>query len=126
MVVELSDQIRIYVTGSSRPCLSLFKAHDFKVNGIIFEENDPKEEDYWRRMERFQRSLLGKKIPDEYYQEKEELEKRIMNVQIDEVLKLEEEFVNKWKEYPFRDARCALGFRSYWDKKDIAFEKGIR
>ena len=126
MVVELSDRIKIYVTGSSRPCLSLFKAHDFEVNGIIYEENDPKEEGYWRKMEVFQRSLLGKKIPEEYYQEKDELEKRIMNVSIEEALKLEGLFIERWQGYPFKDARCAIGFRKYWDKKNIAFEKGIR
>ena len=38
MVVELADDIKIYVTGSSRPCVSVFKPHGFKAGGIINAE----------------------------------------------------------------------------------------
>ena len=126
MVVELSDQIRIYVTGSSRPCLSVFKPYSLEAKGIIYAENDPEETAYWYKMEQFQRSLLGKKIPEAYYREKEELERRIMDLTCDEALKQEEAFYHKWQDYPFEDGKCAFGFKNYWNKKNLALKEITR
>ena len=119
MVVQLTDQdIRIFVTGSSRPCLSVFKSYTFGRNGIIYGANEEGEADYWHRMERWQRSLLGKKIPAEYYRDRNQIEKQIAENPETDGLVMEESFYSKWKDYRFEDIRCAAGFRSFWEKKN--------
>ena len=123
MVVQLRDQdIRIFVTGSSRPCLSVFKSYAFGKGGIIHDDNEEGEADYWHGMERWQRSLLGKKIPAEYYRDRDQIERKIVeNTETDGLL-LEEEFYRKWKNHRFEDIRCAAGFRSFWEKKNRALK----
>lgn len=121
MVVELTDEIKIYITGSSRPCLSVFKPHGFKQEGIISPENSSRGTAYWREMETRQRKLLGKTVPEEYYRERDALENRIINDPDCDALLMEKEFYEKWDEFPFESGKCAPGFRSFWDKKNIAF-----
>ena len=124
MVVELKDQeIRIYVTGSSRPCLSVFKAYGFGKKGIIYQENRKNEAEYWYNMEEWQRSLLGKKIPAEYYRERDRIEKQIMEDRDADGLQLEKRFYRKWQNYRFEDDSCAVGFRSFWKKKNKALNE---
>ena len=123
MVVQLKGQdIRIYVTGSSRPCLSVFKAYGFGKDGIIFAENRMNETDYWYEMEDWQRSLLGKKIPAEYYRQRDQIEKQIIENADADGLEQENRFYRKWKNYRYEDDSCAVGFRSFWKKKNKALE----
>ncbi len=124
MVVELRENdMKIYITGSSRPCLSLFKAYSFEKGGIIYEEKKEGESDYWFRMEHFQRGMLGKEIPEAYYQQRDELQKKILSLGREEALLAEAEFVAKWKAVSFADAKCALGFQNYWKKKNAELGK---
>ena len=59
MFVELIDNdIRIWLTGCSLPCVSLFKPHKFEVNGIIFK-NEKDNDLYWYQREKFNRLLLN-------------------------------------------------------------------
>lgn len=126
MVVELKeDGMVIYLTGSSRPCLSIFKPHSFNAGGLIFHEKETGEEEYWYRMERRQRRMLGKKIPDSFYKEKEELEQKFLNDPQSDFEAQEEAFYEKWDRYTFEKESCAFGFKNYWKKKNIAFEKAF-
>ena len=120
MVVELTDTIRIFVTGSSRPCLSVFKPYGFEAGGIIRREGDAGAETYWRKSERRQRKLLGRIIPGAYYAERDALERRLTgNAQHD--LEEEAHFYAKWAERSFEKGMCAPGFARYWEKKNTAF-----
>ena len=122
MVVELGpDTIRIYVTGSSRPCLSLFKIYGFGKDGIIHSEQEEGECGYWYAIEEWQRRLLGKKIPQEYYDERDALEKELIESNGLNQLKKEKEFLEKWSSYPFEEGRCAPGFKKIWNKTNRAF-----
>ncbi len=122
MVVELKkDDIAVFTTGSSRPCLSIFKPYRFETCGIIYPENEATAGDYWRKMEKRQRRMLGKKIPEDYYREKAEWERKILNDPEADMLALEEEFYTKWDHYEFEDTTCAVGFKNYWKKKNNAF-----
>ena len=124
MVVELKeDDILIYTTGSSHPCLSIFKPYHFETGGIIYPENEAHEGDYWIKMEKRQRRMLGKKIPEDYYKEKDETEQKILNDPGADALALEEQFYQKWDCYEFEDAKCAFGFQNYWNKKNKAFNE---
>ena len=120
MVVELDDDIHIYVTGCSRPCISVFKPYEFKQDGIIGPENS--DGAYWKKMELMQRKMLGKKIPQQFYIEKDELEKRIIENRNKDTLKLEEQFYDKWNKYNFQDDKCLSEFKNYWKKKNASFK----
>ena len=82
MVVELTGKtaagIRIYVTGTSRPCLSVFKPHVFAAGGVILPEGTEQPDEYWRAAEARQRKLLGKVVPAEYHAERDALEQQLV------------------------------------------------
>ena len=109
------------MTGSSRPCLSLFKVHGFKKDGIIHSEQEEDECAYWYKIEAWQRRLLGKKIPQEYYDERDALEKELIESNGLTQLKKEKEFLEKWNSYPFEEGRCAPGFKKIWNKTNRFF-----
>ena len=124
MVMELKeDDMRIFVTGSSRPCLSVFKPYRFEAGGIIFPEGQEGETKYWYRTEERLRRMLGNKIPEEYYEERDELERKISETDTNNALAMEEAFFQRWDQRVLEDAECALGFRNYWKKKNGVFEK---
>ena len=118
MVVELTDDIKIYVTGSSRPCISVFKPYGFEAGGIINAENADNAAEYWKRMELWQRGLLGRVIPAEYYSERDKLERKLISEPALDSLDLEREFYDKWDAYPFEKGKASKGFVRYWDKKN--------
>ena len=126
MVVELIDNgIKIWLTGCSLPCVSLFKPHKFEVNGIIFKHTK-NNDTYWYQREIFNRLLLNKVIPEEFYIEKDNLQKQICNSPIEEALKLEKEFYDKWSNYPFIKKSGSLIFNNFWNKKNIAFTNELK
>ena len=123
MVVELIDNdIKIWLTGCSLPCVSLFKPAMFNIGGIIFE-NRKDNDAYWYSRETFNRLLLGKVIPEEFYKEKDELQNTICNSSIEDALKLEKSFYDKWSKYPFKDKHTSLIYRNFWNKKNQIFNK---
>ena len=67
---------------------------------------------------------MGKRIPDEYYSERDALEREIIENGAD-ALKVEKEFLSKLCNYPFEEAKCRIGFKGYWKKKNEAFEKTL-
>ena len=122
MVVELiNGEIKIWLTGCSLPCVSLFKPAEFKVGGIIFENNIDNDS-YWYQREKFNRLLLNKIIPNEFYEEKNDLQKIICESSIEKSLVLEKEFYNKWSNYPFKERRSSIIYKNFWDKKNNTFK----
>lgn len=120
MVVELiEDDIKIWLTGCSLPCVSLYKPAEFKAKGIIFG-NKNGNDSYWHQRETFNRLLLNKIIPEEFYIEKDEIQKQIYNSSIEEALQLEKEFYDKWRKYPFIEKPVSLTYKSFWNKKNNA------
>lgn len=121
MVVELIDgDIKIWVTGCSLPCVSFFKPAEFKVQGIVFE-NKKDNDSYWYQREEFNRLLLNKIIPDEFFNEKNKLQKIICQSPIEEALKLEKEFYQKWMNYKFEEIHTSLIYNNFWNKKNRVF-----
>lgn len=119
MVVELTDDIKIYVTGSSRPCLSVFKPYAFGAGGIIAAEGTEKADDYWYKSELWQRDLLGKIIPEDFYVERDALERKVIEDPSADSLAEEAAFYDKWSAYRFEDGRPSKTFRHFWDKKSV-------
>ena len=125
MVVELiHDDIKIWLTGCSLPCVSLFKPASFGVGGIVFENKD-KNDAYWYQREKFNRLLLNKVIPEEFYSEKEKLQEKICNSSIDEALKIEKEFYDKWSKHQFKEKLSSPIYNIFWDGKNRIFNKAL-
>ena len=132
MVVSLAnDRTVVWSTGSSLPCVSLFKPWLFGTEEIlpIIPEGSKAGEAYWLEAEKFRRGLLGKQLPAAYYAERDTIQNRwiaqaeaIANDKFTEFSRacLEEEraFFEKWSRYDFRRAVCAPGFAGRWEKKN--------
>ena len=132
MVISLEEtRTVVWSTGSSLPCVSLFKPWIFGTEEIlpIIPEGSKEGETYWLEAEAFRRSLLGKQLPDEYYQERDAIQNRWI-AQAEQIAEeefpafsracLEEEraFFEKWSRYDFKSAACAPGFTGRWEKKN--------
>ena len=135
MVVSLQDDKTIlWCTGSSVPCVSLFKPWCWGTEPIlpVTTAEDTSGECYWLDAERFRRSLLGKKLPQEYYAQRDALEEKWLS-QIAEVtdfgefsrmcLQEEAAFYDSWKGYTFESAKCEPGFLGRWEKKNQALKE---
>ena len=129
MVVSLEeDRITVWTTGSSCPCVSLFKPWVFGSKPVLPVVSQGKEgaEKYWLEAEEFRRDLLGKKIPAEFYAQRNELQNRWNKsaaeakdpVALSEkCLREERTFFDRWKKYSFESCACSKGFLKKWDKK---------
>lgn len=131
------ERTLLWLTGSSCPCVSLFKPWLFSDRPVppVFAENDRKSEEYWREAEKFRRSLLGKALPTEYYDELNEIQNRWFALaegctgkadfrQLSESCAEEEkEFFSKWEKYDFPAVFSDPVFNRNWKKKNAVFEK---
>ena len=132
MVISLEEtRTVVWSTGSSLPCVSLFKPWIFgtKETLPIIPKGSKEGETYWLEAEAFRRSLLGKQLPGEYYQERDTIQNRWI-AQAEQIADeefsafsracLEEEraFFEKWSRYDFKSATCAPGFAGRWEKKN--------
>ena len=124
MVVDLQDdRTVVWATGSSLPCVSLFKPWIF---GSGLNDAMREGEKYWYCQERFRRSLICKKIPEEYFAERDALEIKwgslIGSQNLDEIcFNDEKSFYEKWGKYDFEQASCSSGFSKRWGMKNEVF-----
>ncbi|MBR4953324.1 MAG: hypothetical protein IKZ30_02280, partial [Oscillospiraceae bacterium] len=131
MVVTLAqNKTVVWSSGCSTPCVSLFKPWLFGTQEVlpVVVPEDKAGEEYWFAAERFRRSLLGKKVPQEFYAERDEIQARWIsqaeNVAADEFaafsrecLEEEKRFYEKWSSCDFEKCSCAPGFIGRWNKK---------
>lgn len=137
MVVELQkERTVVWSTGSSAPCVSLYKPWLFgsAVVSPIYAPGELKAELYWREQERFRRSLLGKKLPEDFYGQRDALECSWIAAaatcadgdfpELSRKCAVEEQaFYDSWRGYEFEKLRTAPGFMSRWEKKNSVFLK---
>jgi hypothetical protein len=137
MVVSLEeDRIVVWTTGSSLPCVSLFKPWVFGTETClpVIGEAEETGKAYWLEAESFRRSLLGKVVPKEYYDQRDALEaKWIAQAQSlstedfpdfsKACLQEEAEFYRKWKEYPFAQTATSGSFRKRWADKTAVLKQ---
>ena len=136
MAVELlpDGQIIIWTTGQSLPCVSIYKPFLFGNECVapVFEAGDEAAMEYWMGAERFKRKLLGKKIPAEYYTERDAIEKELielsqnadfdgMNTLSKLAIDKEIEFFDKWKKKDLEKVKVAKVFKMNWEKKNQVF-----
>jgi hypothetical protein len=131
MMVELGDITRVWLTGSSTPCISLFKPYGFGNTPIapVFIAGDSEGEAYWKMRENFHRSVIGKKLPQEYYEERDSLEQKWMKAaggadlpRMHQLscfaLQEESAFYEKWLALIPEETNGGKRFLSYWGKKN--------
>jgi hypothetical protein len=131
MVVSLEEnRTVVWSTGSSLPCVSLFKPWCFGTEVVlpIISEGSKDGNAYWLEGETFRRSLLGKKVPEAYYREMGEIQQHWIS-QAEQTtdadfpafskacLEEERQFFGKWKHYDFETCACAPGFSRRWNQK---------
>ena len=134
-----SGQVRtiIWSTGSSCPCVSLFKPWIFGnvPEAPVFTPDNQDARDYWLAAEDFRRSLLGKAIPPQFYTELSAIQSRWLSeaeATSDEdfaefsarCLAEEKAFYSKWAEASLPKApSVSRSFLKRWEKKNAALEK---
>ncbi len=133
MVVELGAFPRVWVTGGSTPCISLFKPWAFGDAPVppVFRPDDPAAAAYWLKHERFHRSLIGRQLPAAYYAERDALEQSwvteaaaadrgAMHALSLRACAEETAFFEKSQKAELPDGQTRPGFRRYWSSKDAA------
>ena len=128
MAVELPEngEMKIWITGMSTPCVSIFKPYPFGEECTTTEA-------YWREAEQFHRSFLGHKVPQDYYKERDAIEKELLQLSKDttpeylaDVSKLalekEQQFHDKWKKQKPEKYRTSIVFKKNWEKKNREFQ----
>ena len=137
LVVEWDKdgKMTLWTTGRSMPCVSIFKPFSFgNTVPPVFEEDDENGINYWLEAERFNRSLIGHKLPDEYYRERDLIETELIHRsrmidsnQMKELSRFafdqETAFVEKWKQTELEVGETSALFRKNWAKKNAAFKQ---
>ena len=120
MIVELKDDIEVWVTGTSTPCVSLFKPYRFGdvPTTPIYEENDPTAEAYWRNAELFRRTLLCHELPPEFYAERDALEADfLIHRDAKAAAEADRAFYERWSAEKLQKVPTSYQFRNRWAKK---------
>ena len=120
MVVELKDDIRVWVTGTSTPCVSLFKPYRFgdTPTAPVYAEKDPAAEAYWRGAELFRRTLLCHELPPEFYAERDALEAEfLIHKDSKAAAEADQAFYAKWADAKLKKVPTSYQFRNRWAKK---------
>lgn len=123
----------VYLTGSSLPCVSLYKPYRFgnQTRPPVSNGNDGVSAAYWSAAEQYRRALIGKSIPAEFYAERDALEAnwfqsvcddpRAMDELLQRAVREEAAFYAKFDPAKLADAPSSRAFQSRWKKKNAAF-----
>lgn len=127
MIVELGEKITVWITGSSLPCISLFKPWVFgdEVIAPVFNAGQTKEaEAYWRYRDAFMRKTLGCILPKSFYEERDALECLwLKEVDPKTACMQEQGFYEKWYDYDFESSQAYKSFTRYWQKKNASLKE---
>lgn len=131
MVVEIKDEITVWLTGCSTPCISLFKPWRFGNEPIppVFSSGNTMESiRYWLNRENFHRSGIGQVLPEEFFLEKlaiedqwlkqsEGADQKAMNELSRLSVQTEIVFYDKWIRAFNKEPQGKRPYLRYWDKK---------
>ena len=134
MVVRLDGGLpSVFLTGTSTPCVSLYKPYRFgnPARLPVATPGDEAAARYWREAEAFRRQLVGKVIPAEFYAERDALENSwLKDVSLDanamdelltRAIAEEAAFYAKYDPATFAVAPVKKAFAKNWQKKNAAF-----
>ncbi len=137
-VASLSEKLDTYwITGSSTPCISIFKPYWMIDDQIVFGPHQEKEAlDFWLQRERLHRLILENKVPklDDYLQEASQLEHEMLQrverldspspETLGEIMKeawqQEQSLVESWVKKNQHNSGAIKGnliFKRYWSKQ---------
>jgi hypothetical protein len=136
MVVELDEnRILVWATGSSTPCISLFKPYLFgnPVNAPVFYTGDLAAQDYWKVREEFHRAAIGRILPESFYNDRDALEhswiSAIQGASAKEMAGIaaqaerqETEFFGHWLKRLSGERKGSRRFLNYWAKKTLSLK----
>lgn len=123
----------IYLTGSSLPCVSLYKPYRFgnPTHPPISNAGDGSSAAYWKSAERYRRALVGKAVPKEFYAERDALEQswfhdvcddvRAMDELLQRAVREEATFYSRYDPAKMPFAPASRAFTKRWDKKNAVF-----
>lgn len=131
MVAELKTSPRVWITGCSAPCISLYKPWSFGCGavGVVHEPNSREGADYWYWRESFNRFALGKKLPKDFYAQRQELQNQWLEqaegLDDTDVLELcrlaaaeERDFYGRWRGALCVPRKGSKAFLRFWRNKD--------
>jgi len=136
MVAELepSGRVTVWLTGGSTPCISLFKPYAFGNPPAppVFGPGDANGEACWRAREAFHRAALCRRLPGEYFAERDALEADWLAIAKDasaaqmaalsaRAAEQERAFYEKWLPLLPERKYGSPAFRRYWARKNKAF-----
>ena len=124
MVVELlNNNINVYVTCGSMPCLSVYKKWIFGKKATYPIINDGQsDESYYRRMEKIKRKIMKYTISKNFYKKRDVLENLIIKGDISFSRSLLEE-AKLYKKVLEDNKRKRVKYSKYWQKKNKIFEE---
>ena len=130
LAVELGDEtVTVWATGSSTPCVSLFKPWRLgnPPAGPVAAAGGNEAGAYWKRREAFHRRLIGLTLPPSYYEERDALEAAwlaaadpgaaAMASLSRKAAEEEEEFFLRWQDKLPSMRRGSKRFLRYWEQK---------
>lgn len=126
-----ADKTVVWTTGSSLPCVSLYKPWCFGTEEVlpVTAPEDEAGAAYWLEAEAFRRSLLGKHLPKKFQNQRDALQKKWLE-QAEKVsredfpafsrqcLAEEKEFYDSWRTYAYETGKTSAAFRRRWEKKN--------
>ena len=137
MVVELAEgRTVVWNTGTSLPCVSLFKPWLFgsDMTAPVFAPGDEGAKRYWLQAEELRRALVGREIPAAFYAERDALQQRwvetVKTLREEDFpafskrcAEEEKEFFLRWSVEKLAPRKVSADFRNRWAKKNEALEK---
>ncbi len=128
VIIKEKDEIEIFATLSSSPCISIFKYITFSDLKDLMDRK--RWINYWLKWEELHRLFVFGKIRDisSYKQERDEIENKIVKEKppLRESVKLEEPFIKKWiqtgKEEKKRGKRSFF-YLLYWKRENRKLKK---
>lgn len=130
--VSLEEEKRvIWLTGTSLPCVSLYKPWLFGTENVL-PVTAPEEKAgsaYWLESEAFRRKLIGKRLPKKFHNQLSAIQNRWLE-QAESVapedfpaftrqcLQEEKEFYESWAAFAFESAKVSSAFQKRWEEKN--------
>lgn len=134
MIARLDGGVPLVcLTGSSLPCVSLYKPYRFgnPTRPPVSNAGDGSSAAYWMAAERYRRALIGRVVPKEFYAERDALEQswfrdvsgdaRAMDELLQRAVREEAEFYARYDPSKLPLAPASRAFCKRWDKKNAAF-----
>ena len=135
LVVEMAaGRNTVWATGSSTPCLSLFKPTRIgQVGAPVFAAGDRAALDYWLTREHFHRLVIGCELPPQFYAERDEIQAGWVASACDtaathmpeltaSAVRQESEFFARWAGQLPSSRGGSRGFRRYWNRRTAVLD----